>query len=210
MPKSQEPPPLSEAQLEIMNIVWAIVLWFCPWLHLLNRALSAARESVCDNFVLATRDVADYAHTLLRVGELIAERPPVTCAGMAVSKSSLRRRVEDLLGSSATRETRGAGPSVFGALGVLLALTVFLVRPLTAQAAEAVASKPIPPADAPAMQVMVETKFIEFTNDGAQSWPPESPVSLLSLLSLLDKDAAEALLKKYTSSSGTDVLSAPK
>lgn len=182
----------------------ATVFWFCPWLHLLNRALTRAREEVCDNFVVTVRDATDYANTLLRVGEMIAQRPPVASAAMAVSKSSLRGRVETLLSSPCEHETKGAGLSVFAAFGVLLAGAMLVLLPLTGQAAEAVANKPETTPDAPATQVMVAAKFVEITGDAAHLLDENRAVSILT------SEAAEALQKKLAELSGTDILSAPK
>jgi beta-lactamase regulating signal transducer with metallopeptidase domain/protocatechuate 3,4-dioxygenase beta subunit len=86
----------------LQNVVRAL-FWPQPLVHWLNVRLSQAREEVCDNFVLAHCEPADYAETLLQMTERSSTR--LVLAGglpMLAERGSLEQRVTGLL--DATRD----------------------------------------------------------------------------------------------------------
>jgi beta-lactamase regulating signal transducer with metallopeptidase domain len=80
-------------QLLAKALFWPIVV-----IHALNRQLICAREDVCDNFVLATRDPLGYSETLLRLAELgRGTRPPVATMGILHRRGTLEDRIRSLI-----------------------------------------------------------------------------------------------------------------
>ncbi len=81
----------------LQNVAGAIY-WLHPLAHSLNRALSRAREEICDNYVLATTNAPSYSRTLLALAESMPSRPEVQGAvGLFTSKWKLESRVASLL-----------------------------------------------------------------------------------------------------------------
>ncbi len=72
--------------------------WPHPLVHWLNVKLSQAREEVCDNFVLAHCEPADYAETLLQITER-SPRRSLAAGGLAMlpERGSLETRIAGLL-----------------------------------------------------------------------------------------------------------------
>jgi hypothetical protein len=100
-------------QLLAKALFWPVVV-----VHLLNRQLICAREDVCDNFVLATRDPLSYGETLLRLAELgRGAFPPVGTTGILHWRGTLEDRIGSLLSAgrdTGTRTGRFIALFVFG------------------------------------------------------------------------------------------------
>lgn len=99
-----------------------VVLWPHPLIHLLNRELAAAREDICDNFVLAHSDTVTFAETLLELAQLVKASPamPAT-AGLFPVRGKLETRVSSLLDERRSTSKRlGRVASIFVALGVFV------------------------------------------------------------------------------------------
>ena len=82
----------------LLQRILGAVFWPHPLVCLLNRELACAREDVCDNYVLAAVEPADYGETLLRLGQLMP--PPGLLAGSVGILNThwkLEDRIADLL-----------------------------------------------------------------------------------------------------------------
>ncbi len=76
----------------------AILCWFHPLIHVLNRRLSRAREEVCDNYVLRNGEPGRYARTLLTVAEHVtAARAIPAGVGLLQPHWKLENRIAGLL-----------------------------------------------------------------------------------------------------------------
>jgi beta-lactamase regulating signal transducer with metallopeptidase domain len=89
------------------------LFWPLPTVHLANAQLSAAREEICDNYVLARREPRQYAETLLKVATLVGPLGESLAVGILPRRGKLESRIEGLIAadrSTATRTSRaGAG-----------------------------------------------------------------------------------------------------
>lgn len=82
----------------IVQRVASALFWPHPLVHGLNRALSRAREEVCDNYVLRGGGRARYARTLVDLAESIeAASPVLAAAGLLPPRWNLADRVTGLL-----------------------------------------------------------------------------------------------------------------
>ena len=96
----------------------------------LNRLISRSREEVCDNFVLAESDPANYAQTLLDLAENCSRTgrssPPLASLALLGTNWTLENRIAGLLKpgrETMTRSNRRAAVAIailFGALCVLV------------------------------------------------------------------------------------------
>lgn len=83
----------------------AAAYWPVVTVHLLNRALSRAREELCDNAVLAERDAVSYGQTLLVVAEHAVRGQRLALAPSIIGRGELERRVAALLDHRRDRRT---------------------------------------------------------------------------------------------------------
>ncbi len=79
----------------LLQRVAGVVFWPHPLLHRLNRALSRAREEICDNYVLRAASRTAYARTLLRLTEQSHMGPAMV--GLAHPQWRLEDRVQGIL-----------------------------------------------------------------------------------------------------------------
>lgn len=95
-----------DSWISLLQRLAAVLYWPHPLVHLLSRQLSAAREEVCDNYVLREGRRTEFAEMLLTLSEQVqAVRIPVGLLGL-VSRGRLESRVAGLLDRRRRTETR--------------------------------------------------------------------------------------------------------
>lgn len=124
----------------IQRLVMAL-LWWSPFMHLMGRRLDAARESACDaRAAMTTGSGQRYAQSLLNgVAALVHQREQrnALAVGMAVNRSGLSARIDQLLALDPGRARVGLRMSTVGLCvlalgihgGVALAVTPRLGAP---------------------------------------------------------------------------------
>jgi beta-lactamase regulating signal transducer with metallopeptidase domain len=140
----------------------AVVWWFHPLVHLVNRALDRAREERCDNHVLARgHDRIEYARTLLRIADWMSNRAaasPVTSGGaiaLGLFQWNLERRVKELVDERRNLMTRASLPVVLTTAAILAGCATLI------SGRSSVARADAPPATAPA-QLSIPLRAIPF------------------------------------------------
>jgi beta-lactamase regulating signal transducer with metallopeptidase domain len=105
----------------------AAIYWPIVTVHLLNRALTRAREELCDNAVLSGRDAVSYGQTLLAMAERVPRnrRFSVQLAPSVTGRGELERRVAALLDDGRDRRTQVSRRARWTVGTGLLALSVF-------------------------------------------------------------------------------------
>ena len=139
-----------DALVKLLQNLASGLFWPHPLVHWLNGRLSQAREDVCDNFVLAQCEAADYADTLLQMTERCPRRPLLSGGlAMLAERGSLEKRIAGLL--DATRDLsirwslwRSCGlQSALLVIPVMLGLIRVTTRPAQGEeAAQAAAAQP--------------------------------------------------------------------
>lgn len=131
----------------LLQAIAKAAFWPIPFVHLLNRELERAREEICDNHVLASRDAVSYGETLLRVAHLACETEmPVGTVGILHWRGKLEDRIFGLIHKGRSKMTR-LNPLI--ALGVL---TLFLSASALLCGTTIVTAQPLPAAsDTPAV-----------------------------------------------------------
>jgi beta-lactamase regulating signal transducer with metallopeptidase domain len=139
-----------------LQLLAKALFWPTVVIHVLNRQLICAREDVCDNFVLATRDPLSYCETLLRLAELgRGTRPPVATMGILHRRGTLEDRIASLIREGRDTQRR---------TGRLVALTVFA---LFATASSLLCGTQIVAEQGPASEAVK-------TGEGAAPVPPKA------------------------------------
>ena len=109
----------------VLQAIARAVFWPIPVVHLLNRDLARAREEVCDNYVLAGRDVVSYGETLLRFAELAqGARPIPAVVGMLHWRGELEGRIAGLIHKRRSMVTKTSAPVTTAMFVLVLAGTV--------------------------------------------------------------------------------------
>lgn len=104
------------------------VYWPIVTIHLVNRALTRAREELCDNGVLRVQDPTAYGQTLLSIAGLVHTRRSFAggLAPTVIRRGELERRVAQLLDKSRDRRTAVSPQVRWTAVACLLALATLL------------------------------------------------------------------------------------
>ncbi len=111
-----------------------ILFWVNPLVWLLHRKLNAAREEVCDNYVLKHTAAPDYAGTLLSIAErCFPVKETSGLLAMMASAHGLELRVIDLLDTARDPATQVSGKHQ-SALWLLLILVLALLSAIGIQA----------------------------------------------------------------------------
>jgi hypothetical protein len=116
----------------------AAAYWPIVTVHLVNRALTRAREELCDNAVLAGRDPALYGQTLLTVAERVPRGSAFAArlAPSVVGGGELERRIAGILDIRRDRRTQVGRPVRWTVAIGLLAITALGVTTRVVAVAE--------------------------------------------------------------------------
>jgi beta-lactamase regulating signal transducer with metallopeptidase domain len=99
-----------------------LAFWPHPFVYVMNRSLSRAREEVCDNYVFRRGDAAGYAQTLLELAQHYGGRPmPQATLAMFSPRWKLEDRVAGL-SDPRRRQGTQVGRAKFAALAALLVI----------------------------------------------------------------------------------------
>ena len=116
----------------------AALYWPIVPVHTVNRELQRAREEICDNVVLASRDPIDYGKTLLHVAELLVQARPMHAAvGILGGRGELERRIAGLIDprrnlmTKAGRKTACVVMFIFIAASAIVSATRFAATAAT-------------------------------------------------------------------------------
>jgi beta-lactamase regulating signal transducer with metallopeptidase domain/thiol-disulfide isomerase/thioredoxin len=126
--------------------------WPIVPIHGLARALTLAREELCDNYVLGERDAVSYGETLLHLAQLTLDASaPRASVGILHWKGELESRVGGLLDlrrSTMTKSSRSLACFVtllFLSAGAIIAATRFVAAGVEAVPGSQAASVAVPP-----------------------------------------------------------------
>ena len=112
--------------VKFLQVIARALFWHHPLVHWLNRRLSQSREDVCDNFVLAHSNPADYAETLLVITEKCPRLLSARGLAMLSDSGSLEERVTGLLDETRDRSIRWPLWRKLGMVSGLLLVTLFM------------------------------------------------------------------------------------
>ena len=106
--------------LLVSRLVTALY-WFNPLFHVVSQWLENAAESVCDDWVLAEKNAADYCRDLVAIATVPNRRVQVMASGMG-SGRSIARRVTRLLSPARIASLRTSPPFRASTLGLAFAM----------------------------------------------------------------------------------------
>jgi beta-lactamase regulating signal transducer with metallopeptidase domain len=87
-----------DQRIVLLQELAGALYWPIVSVHALNHELRRAREDVCDNVVLASRDPISYGETLLHIAELVVQvRPLRGAVGIIGGPGKLERRIAGLI-----------------------------------------------------------------------------------------------------------------
>jgi beta-lactamase regulating signal transducer with metallopeptidase domain len=98
--------------LNCLQALLGALWWFHPLYRLLDRRARELREESCDDALIAGGEIdrAHYARTLLTAAAFVAERTPLSAAGIAETRHSLLVRIRRLGDLLFTRRRHGERP----------------------------------------------------------------------------------------------------
>ncbi|MEX0937051.1 MAG: M56 family metallopeptidase [Pirellulales bacterium] len=106
----------------LLQAIAGALYWPIVSVHALNRELQRAREDICDNVVLASRNAIQYGNTLLHVAELLVNvRPMGTAVGIIGRPSELERRIAGLVNPRRNTMTRTSRKSAWAVAVLFIA-----------------------------------------------------------------------------------------
>ncbi len=151
--------------------------WPIPPVHGLIRELGRAREELCDNYVLQTRDAVSYGETLLYLAELSLDARPLGAAvGILHWRGELERRIAGFLEegrSTMTRSNRWL---------VCIVALLFLVGGAVASATRFTAGREINRGEPTPVQVAQKVRPEAAANGQPAQQPQEKRTMLVHVL----------------------------
>ena len=197
----------------LLQAVTRAVLWPHPLIHLLNRELAAAREDICDNFVLGCSDTVSFAETLLELALRVKANPALPAAmGLFPVRGKLETRVSGLLDERRSTKIRlERTTSVVVALSIL----ALAVASGTARIGSSREVAAVSPQESPQTGDVVELPATTLSAPPAMSSPPPARDDTVGtdrlveqLQSAEQRDSASASLKALGPAAELPVLSA--
>jgi hypothetical protein len=120
----------------LLQKIVGVVLWPQPLLFILNRALSEAREEICDNHVLRFSDRVRYGETLLKLTDHVS--PALSLGLLGRNAPNLEDRISHLLNDRRKLVTNSS--PLFKCLAIMfcaaLTMSLSLATPLGAEEGE--------------------------------------------------------------------------
>jgi beta-lactamase regulating signal transducer with metallopeptidase domain len=180
--------------LLLAQVVCALY-WMNPLVWLATRQLRMAQEQACDDLVLRSgASAADYAELLVQTVRSLNSQRLVGRHALAMAQpSTLATRVAAIVDDRLNRGPLGRSAKVIGAVAV-----VALVA-----GSSLLQAKDKPDVDASKIQILVEAKFVELSEDAMKRIAP--PIA-----GTLTEQQMRAIFEKLSTADGVDILSCPK
>lgn len=180
--------------LLLAQVVCALY-WMNPLVWLATRQLRMAQEQACDDLVLRSgASAADYAELLVQTvrslnGQRLAGRHALAMA----QPSTLATRVAAIVDDQRNRGPLGHSARVIGGV-VVVALVA---------GSSLLQAKDKPDVDASKIQILIESKFVELSEDAMKRLA-------LPTTGTLTEQQMHTLFQKLSTADGVDILSSPK
>jgi beta-lactamase regulating signal transducer with metallopeptidase domain len=180
--------------LLLAQVVCALY-WMNPLAWLAMRQLRMAQEQACDDLVLRSgASAADYAELLVQTVRSLNGQRLVGRHALAMAQpSTLAVRVAAIVDDRRNRGPLGRSARIIGMVAV-----VALVA-----GSSLLQAKDKPDVDASKIQILVESKFVEFSEEAMKQIAPLTAETL-------NEQQTRALFEKLSTADGVDILSCPK
>jgi beta-lactamase regulating signal transducer with metallopeptidase domain len=180
--------------LLLAQVVCALY-WMNPLVWLATRQLRMAQEQACDDLVLRSgASAADYAELLVQTVRSLGSQRLVGRHALAMAQpSTLAARVAAIVDDRRNRSPLGGSAWVMGAVAV-----VALVA-----GSSLLQAKEKPDVDASKIQILIEAKFVELSEDAMKRLAPPTAETM-------NEKQTRALFQKLSTADGVDILSSPK
>jgi beta-lactamase regulating signal transducer with metallopeptidase domain len=180
--------------LLLAQVVCALY-WMNPLVWLAAQRLRMAQEQACDDLVLRSgASAADYAELLVQTVRSLNGQRLVGRHALAMAQpSTLAARVAAIVDDQRNRGPLGRSARVIGGMAV-----VALVA-----GCSLVQVKNKPEANVPKTQILIESKFVELSEDAMKRLA-------LPTTGTLNEQQMHALFQKLSMADGVDILSSPK
>ena len=180
--------------LLLAQVVCALY-WMNPLVWLATRQLRMAQEQACDDLVLRSgASAADYAELLVQTIRSLGGQRWVGRHALAMAQpSTLAARVAAIVDDRRNRGPLGRSARIIGMVAV-----VALVA-----GSSLLQAKDKPDVDASKIQILVEAKFVELSEDAMKRIAPPTAGTLT-------EQQMHTLFQKLSTADGVDILSSPK
>jgi hypothetical protein len=180
--------------LLLAQVVCALY-WMNPLVWLATRQLRMAQEQACDDLVLRSgASAADYAELLVQTVRSLGSQPLVGRHALAMAQpSTLAARVAAIVDDQRNRGPLGRSARVIGGVAVLAMVA----------GSSLLQAKDKPDVDASKIQILIESKFVELSEDAMKRLA-------LPTTETLTEQQMNTLFQKLSTADGVDILSSPK